>query len=190
MEARKLKAEAYRQFAYTLVNINWRNWALTAAAELEGDADLTGGFAFTSPDVIQAFTSDVLLKMMTTRINAQKSIDVNLTMGVRLPDTNEKYALEIRRGIVQFHSRIPENADFTLVADRTYLNRMIVGDIYMTGEMTNAIAKGAPAGAVAMMAAIDSGKIKVEGGTKQDVQKFFSYFDPPVDPGKIDLVVR
>jgi len=40
------------------------------------------------------------------------------------------------------------------------------------------------------MAAIDSGKIKVEGGTKKDVQKFFSYFDRPVDPDTINLIVR
>ena len=29
-----------------------------------------------------------------------------------------------------------------------------------------------------------------ESGTKQDVQQFFSYFDPPVDVGSIKLVVR
>jgi len=40
------------------------------------------------------------------------------------------------------------------------------------------------------MAAIDGGEIRVEGGTKKDVQKFFSYFDPPVDPGTIKLTVR
>jgi hypothetical protein len=38
--------------------------------------------------------------------------------------------------------------------------------------------------------AIDSGDIKVEGGSKQDVQKFFSYFDEPVDVGSINLIVR
>ncbi len=90
MEARRLKAEAYRQFAYTLVNVNWRNWALTAAAELDGEADLSGGVALTSSDVIRAFTTDKLL----------------------------------------------------------------------------------------------------EGGTKKDVQKFFSYFDEPVDVGSINLIVR
>jgi hypothetical protein len=77
-----------------------------------------------------------------------------------------------------------------MIADRAYLNRMLVGDVYITGEMTNAIAQGAPKGMVAMMAAIDSGDIKVEGGTKQDVQKFFSYFDKPVDVGSINLIVR
>ena len=43
---------------------------------------------------------------------------------------------------------------------------------------------------VAIMSAIDSGDIKIEGGTKQDVQKFFSYFDPPVDVCSIKLIVR
>ena len=28
------------------------------------------------------------------------------------------------------------------------------------------------------------------GGTKEDVQKFFSYFDRPVDVGSINLIVR
>ena len=58
------------------------------------------------------------------------------------------------------------------------------------GEMEAAIAEGAPAGAVAIMNAIDSGDIKAEGGSKQDVQKFFSYFDEPVDVGSINLIVR
>ena len=41
-----------------------------------------------------------------------------------------------------------------------------------------------------MMAAIESGDIRLEGGTVEDVQRFFSYFDPPVDVGAINLIVR
>ncbi len=37
---------------------------------------------------------------------------------------------------------------------------------------------------------IDNGDIKVEGGNKEDVQKFFNYFDRPVDVGSINLIVR
>jgi len=116
--------------------------------------------------------------------------DVNLTMGFKFEDTNERFALEIRRGVVQFHTKLPENVDFIMVAKRDYMNRMLVGDIPITGEMATAIEGGDPAPMVAIMAAIDSGEIKVEGGSKQDVQKFFSYFDRPVDVGSINLIVR
>ncbi len=190
MAARRLKAEAYRKFAYTLTNINWRNWSLTAAAELEGQVDLSGGFAFTSADVIQAFPTENLLEMMTTRIDPAKSIDVNLTMGFKFEDTHERYALEIRRGVVQLHLKLPEKVDFVMVARRELFNRMLVGDIPITGEMATAIEGGDPAPMVAIMAAIDSGDIRIEGGTKRDVQQFFSYFDRPVDPGTIALIVR
>lgn len=190
MEARELKAEAYRQWAYTLTNVNWRNWSLTAAAELEGNVDMTKGFAFTSSDVIRAFTTDKLLEMITTRIDPEKSMDVNLTMGFKFEDTNERYALEIRRGVVQFHSKLPEKVDFIMVSNRAYLNRMLIGDIPISGEMKTAIEGGDPAPMVAIMAAIDSGEIRIEGGSKTDVQNFFSYFDPPVDVGAINLIVR
>lgn len=190
MEARNLKAEAYRKFAYTLVNVNWRNWSLSAATELEGKVDMTKGFEFTSADVIKAFTTDKLLEMLTIRIDPEKSMDVNLTMGFKFEDSNERYALQIRRGVVQFHETLPEDTDFVMVVDRDYLNKMLVGDIPITGEMATAIEGGDPAPMVAIMAAIDNGNIKVEGGTKEDVQQFFSYFDRPVDVGSINLIVR
>jgi hypothetical protein len=41
-----------------------------------------------------------------------------------------------------------------------------------------------------MMAAIESGDIRLGGGTAEDVKRFFSYFDPPVDIGAINLIVR
>ena len=91
---------------------------------------------------------------------------------------------------MQFHQKLPAKSDVILVADRAYINRMLVGDIHITGEMASAIAEGAPKGMVAVMGAIDSGDIKVEGGTKKDVQKFFSYFDAPPDAGSINLIVR
>jgi alkyl sulfatase BDS1-like metallo-beta-lactamase superfamily hydrolase len=124
------------------------------------------------------------------RIDWEKSVDTNMTLGIQLPDVNEGYGLEIRRGVVQFHESLPAETDVTLVADRDFLNRMIVGDIHVTGEMANAIAAGAPAGGVVMMAAIEAGDIRLEGGTAEDVARFFSYFDPPVDIGSINLIVR
>ncbi len=60
----------------------------------------------------------------------------------------------------------------------------------ITGEMATAIEAGAPAAMVAIMVAIVSGDIRIEGGTAQDLQRFFSYFNEPVDAGAIGLIVR
>ena len=35
-QARDIKAAAFRQMGYASININWRNWYLTSAMELEG----------------------------------------------------------------------------------------------------------------------------------------------------------
>jgi len=189
-DARDLKAEALRQFAYTLTNVNWRNWSLTAVAELEGEADLSSGFAFASPDVMRAFPSDVLLRMLTTRIDAEKSANINMTMGLRLQDIGEEFSLEIRRGVVEFRNSLPEHCDFVLAADRAYLDRVLVGDIHVSGEMAQAIATGTPPGQAALLDAINKGVITLEHGNVDDVTHFFSYYDDPVDAGSIDLVVR
>ena len=105
-------------------------------------------------------------------------------------DENKSFALEIRRGVVQFHESLPENLDVSITSTRAFMNKMLVGDVHITGEMSAAIADGAPAGGVVMMNAIDNGDIKVDKGTKEDVQNFFSYFDSPVDVDKINLIVR
>ena len=57
-------------------------------------------------------------------------------------------------------------------------------------EMLLAIEGGAPAAIVALMAAIDNSDILIEGGTKADLIKFFSYLDPPSNPADIKLIVR
>ena len=127
-------------------------------------------------------------KGMNCRMDTKRKI--LLALGLRFEDNNERFGLEIRRGVVQFHETLPDHADFTMVTDRAYLNRILVGEVAFTGEMAAAIEQGAPAAVVAIIAAIDSGDIKVEGGTKEDIVTFFAYFDEPVDVGAINLIVR
>jgi alkyl sulfatase BDS1-like metallo-beta-lactamase superfamily hydrolase len=189
-QARNLKAEALRQFAYTLTNVDWRNRSLTAGAELEGGSDLSSGFAFTPPDVTRAFPSNVLVRMLTTRFDPAKSTDVNMTLGLRLADVGEEFSLEIRRGVVEFHNSLTDHCDLVLTTDRSYLNRVLVGDIHVSGDMAQAIATGTPPGQAAMLDAINTGEIILEPGSVDDVTRFFSYFDDPIDVGSINLVVR
>ena len=122
--------------------------------------------------MLDGTTSLLLLHTKPPDSDPEKSMDVNLTMGFKFRDTNERYALEIRRGVVQFHSKLPEKVDFSMVADRDYMNRMLVGDIPITVEMVTLIEGGDPAPMVAIMATIDSGKIKLTEDRSRTCKSF------------------
>ncbi|MGI9320538.1 MAG: hypothetical protein ACR2O5_03935 [Thiogranum sp.] len=40
------------------------------------------------------------------------------------------------------------------------------------------------------MSLAEIGDIRYEGDTAEDVARFFGYFDPPVDIGSVNLIVR
>ncbi|WP_282608240.1 alkyl sulfatase dimerization domain-containing protein [Pelagibius sp. Alg239-R121] len=188
-EARNLKANAYRLWAAEQTSINWRNWMLTAAAELDGEV-LEGGLAFTSPDVIQSFPAGKIIEMMTTRLDAAKAAGTELTLGIRLTDTDEDHGLEIRRGIVQYHEKLPPEPDLTIISTKDYMNRILIGNVTIVGEGDPVHADTPYTPLTGLLAGIDNGDVKVEGGTRDDVRAFFSYFDPPTNPNGINLTVR
>ena len=95
-----------------------------------------------------------------------------MIFGMTLPDAKESYALEIRRGVVQFHKTIPEKADVVLEMDRAVLNSIILGDFSNIDDVSVATPKDG------LMNAFKTGKTKLTKGSQEDFAKFFSYFDP------------
>ncbi len=152
-DARDIKARAFRSLGYDQINITWRNWYLTAARELDGSLDLNrsaqlAGQQFAAPDVLAALPAAVLLEGMTSRLKAEVTLDLHLTLGVKFADSNESHAIEIRRGVVQFHPKIPEHTDVLLEMKRHFFNRqgfslkavkqgMRDGEVRVTGSMTD-----------------------------------------------------
>ncbi len=174
--ARDIKARSFRKLGYAQMNINWRNWYLTSAMELEGtlgEAQLTGMAkrlrgTFLSPDMLKNLPVKVFLQNWITRIDPEKADDVNLTLGFSFPDINEQWALEIRRGVVQLHSGIPEGTVLKLTLDKTYLDTVISGQ--------NSLLKGAVLG-----------DVKVDGNLL-DIKTFLGCFDFADSP--INLTLR
>ncbi|MGE8496362.1 MAG: alkyl/aryl-sulfatase [Pseudomonas sp.] len=174
--ARQIKARAFRKLGYASMNINWRNWYLMSAMELEGQLDEDKArqmaqamrSAFLSADMLKNFPPRVFLQNWVTRIDPQKSADVNLTLGFRFPDIDEEWALEIRRGVVQLHEGIPEGTTLRLTLDKAYL------DTVMSGE--NGLLKGALLG-----------DVKVDGNLL-DIKTFLGSFD--FEDAPIALTVR
>ncbi len=184
-DARRLKAEALRQIGYGLTNINWRNWYLTSAQELDGTLDHEKALDIVAPDLLRAFPTSELINGLRFRLAAEKTLDVHMTFGVRLPDVNEGYGLEIRRVVAQFHGSLPDNVDVLLELDRSTLENILLGEVEGVG--IDGVHPGTPQ--AALIASLDSGSARLVRGTPEDLTMFFGYFDPPsADP--IPLTVR
>jgi alkyl sulfatase BDS1-like metallo-beta-lactamase superfamily hydrolase len=175
MDARNLKAEALRNWAYGVSSINWRHPALISALELESEETLpalgmTAKALFGAPDVIAAIPPGQVIENMQVQIRAEDVLDVHTTLGFRITDLDEAYALEVRRGIVQFHDAIPDDAEQVIALDRD----TVIG--VLTGQTT-------------FVAAVESGAATMERGDKDDLARFLGHFEAP-DPSSIRLVAR
>lgn len=174
--ARDIKARSFRKLGYASMNINWRNWYLMSAMELEGQLDgeaalqLAQGVreAFLSADMLKNLPARIFLQNWVTRIDPEKSLEVNLTLGFAFPDIGEEWALEIRRGVVELHRGIPAGTPLRLTFDKTYLDTVISGE--------NSLLKGALLG-----------DVKVEGSLLE-IKTFLGCFDFEDSP--IALTVR
>ncbi|PMF91620.1 MBL fold metallo-hydrolase, partial [Vibrio breoganii] len=175
MEARKLKAKAYKAWAADQVNINWRNWALNAAAELEGTRNFSNMISFASVDVLTALPSKQIFDMMTSTLIAENTLDVNMTLVYNFFDTDESFTIEIRQGIAQLHEVALENADVEINTTRATLN-----DVLMAGANAQQV----------MGQKMQSGEFTFANGDIQGFGQFMSYFDKPMAPQDIMLIVR
>lgn len=162
-EARKLKADSLRQLAYKTENINWRNWYITSARELDGSLNKAASTAVLSslaaPDILKALPVVKFFESMTVRLDPVKSADANVTMAFRFTDTGNVYAVEVRRGIAQVHETLPAKVDATLLLTTPQLHRV------MARQTT-----------FAQM--LQAGEIKAEGNVAT-LARFNSLFDPP-----------
>ncbi len=173
-DARLLKAEALRQIGFRHTNNNWRNWYLTSAQELDGSIDHGKAIQLQAPDLLRAFPTSELINGLRFRLAAEKTLDVNMTFGVHLPDINESYGLEIRRGVAQFYDSLPENADVVLELNRTTLENILLGQVEGVG--IDGVHPYTPQ--AGLIASFESGDARLVRGTPEDFARFFSYFDP------------
>jgi alkyl sulfatase BDS1-like metallo-beta-lactamase superfamily hydrolase len=171
--ARQLKAACLRQLGYASMNINWRNWYLTSAQELEGNINALQALGamsqnFSSPDVIAAWPASVLVGGLPPRLKAEDTLDRHLTVGFEFTDTQDAYAIEIRNGVAQFHETMPAATDAKLSLTKQVFLRIGAGRL----SLADAIANGelAATGDVAL------------------VEQFFASFEPLAQ--EINLTVR
>jgi alkyl sulfatase BDS1-like metallo-beta-lactamase superfamily hydrolase len=172
--ARALKAAAFRRLGYASSNAIWRSWYLSGARELEGfdvaafrRTAARGGLA--APDLLAALPARAFVDGLMTRLKAEDTFDVTMTVGFRFADIGEAYAVRLRRGVAEVEDRLPDKTDLTLTLDKATLNAI-------------------RSGRLALRDAIASGAIKLTDGPPAAAERFFGYFEPP--GGATQLVMR
>jgi linear primary-alkylsulfatase len=128
MQARKLKAAAFRKLGYAELNTTWRSWYLTSALELEGEV---------SPMDVVAEMKDVvfakldhqpaidIIEGLRYRVKAEEVGEDNLVMTYHITDTQEKLTAELRNGVLVVTAGLAEDADVGLTMTRDTFNQMV-----------------------------------------------------------------
>jgi len=77
---------------------------------------------------------DTLFGIMAVGLNASKSLDENIVVGLHLTDlanTTEPadYTIHLRRGILEVQPQIPDNPEFTLTAESLVWKNVVLGKL-------------------------------------------------------------
>jgi alkyl sulfatase BDS1-like metallo-beta-lactamase superfamily hydrolase len=166
MGPRNFKAEMLRELGYAESNINWRNWYLTAAQELDGTIDRSLKVDLNAPDILDTYTEGQLVGAMRFNLNAERTADEHYTVAFKFGD--KVHAVEIRRSVAQIHEYFSGDAEVTI-------------------NLTKAQFLGVITGQVDFAEATEKGLITVDGDASL-VPRFFASFDKPTDTPV--LVVR
>jgi len=166
-----LKAQCLRDWAYQQSNANWRNWGLSCAMELDPPTEKPGAvkqLLMAPPGVVNELPVASILKSMTTRLIAEACFDVHIVVAFSVvsstdvPDQSSacrSYALEIRRGVCQFHESLASSVDAELTFPRTFVTDLVLQKDRWPD-------------------AIKAQRVVVDGDTAA-VERFFKYFEPP-----------
>ena len=112
MAPRQLKADALRERGYRETNNNWRNWYMTSAIELEGTLDRSLKINLNAPDIFDSYSEGQLVGALRFSLNAEKTVDQHYTIAFNFGDS--VHALEVRRGVAQFHENFEGKAKATV----------------------------------------------------------------------------
>jgi len=188
MAARRLKAEALRSLGYQATSINWRNWYITAARELDETLNLgllDAGSTLQAPDFMASLPPDKLIEGMTVKLDSVKSEQATMIVGFCIQkksrdldhctgDCLNFYALEIRRGVAEMHTptdtqveELKNNSDVILNTTLEDLQKLLMGQL----TYEEAIAQK---WLTLTSTDEDDGEVLLTR-----LNRFLSYFDPP-----------
>src|SRR6056297_321298 len=128
-EARALLADALTQLGYRSESGPWRNFYLTGAKELRDGVMALPTPSTSSPDVIAAMPTGLILDYLALRLNPPDAAELTGTTLLVLTDVDERHVLELSNGVL--HNRPAGGSvdtDATVTTTRAWLDRLLVSD--------------------------------------------------------------
>ena len=127
MDARRLSAAAHRARGLEQHNATWRNWYLTAAAELEGQWPME--FSMAPSGIYRSLPTEVLLTTAAVRLAAERSQELELRVGVEVGGVDDgRHTLHLRRSVLDHTPGVDATVDASIVfTDKDALVRWAAG---------------------------------------------------------------
>lgn len=167
MDARNLKAAAFRKLGYATYNSNRRGFYLMGALELEGKINSQNLTArYTNPENIRKMPPPLMFESIRYRIDPMKAVDKNILVNIDITDQQQSWALQLRNSTLKVISGARTSGRSVKLNTET-LGRLITG-----AHKVNDLSA--------------SGDIMGEGVA--DLEKIFSTIDFSAEP--ITLVTR
>jgi alkyl sulfatase BDS1-like metallo-beta-lactamase superfamily hydrolase len=127
--ARELLADTYEQLGYGSENGTWRSFYLSGATELRQGSFGTPT-ATASPDMISQLSPEMLFDAIAIRVDGPRAWDERLTIDVRLSDSDARYRLLLRNGVLTYSAaEHSDAADVTLESSRGALPALALGSL-------------------------------------------------------------
>ncbi|BFM15001.1 alkyl sulfatase YjcS [Maricurvus nonylphenolicus] len=128
MEARHLKAAAFRKLGYAELNTTWRSWYLTSALELDG---------VMSPSMVVEEMKDAVFAKLESkpaveiigglrfRVKAEEVGGDHLVINYNITDSNEQVSAELRNGVLVVKPELHPQPQAALTMTRETFNKLV-----------------------------------------------------------------
>ena len=171
MDARHLKAAAFRKMGYAQMNASWRNYYLVSAMELDDQIPEALYLQQASGLLLSAMKGmppDKQIESLPPRLEAEETLGEDVTALVRYTDAEASFSLHLRHGVLEVSPKAPASPAFTLEVTRASMGALLAG-----GTLADATSAGA----------------RVTSGDASLAARFFGWLERPFTK-KPEVVVR
>lgn len=155
--ALEVKIQALFKLGEATANTNARGYYFTQAMELSNRLKPAGSLKVDAA-MARQIPLEKLFENMAVRLDPVASADIVMTVAFRMTDTGETYTVAVRRGIAEIRPGFSAEPDLVLIVEETHWKELALG-------------------VSSPLAALATGRLKVEGNKILKARDFFALFE-------------